>query len=336
MTHAPREAFRWQALILVVGLLLLGGKLLAWWLTSSNAILTDALESIINVLAGTFALYSLHYASRPRDRNHPYGHGKIEFLSSGLEGLLILGAGLLMIGRASYDLLAPPPITRLGWGLGLTALTGSINGLLGWLAIRQGSHLRSQVLRAEGQHLLSDAWSSLGLLLGLGLIWLTGQAWLDQVAAIAFGLLIARTGWGIMRHAVAGVMDEVDEALIEELARILQDHRQAEWIDIHNLRVIRYGSKLHVDCHLTLPWYISLERAHVEVKAVEALLARELSVEVECFIHADPCQPTSCALCLVPGCPKRQAPFHGERPAWTPERLRSQQRHSLLHLPPPG
>jgi cation diffusion facilitator family transporter len=324
-----RRAVRWQALILAVGLLLLGGKLLAWLLTGSNAVLTDALESIINVLAGALALYSLHYASRPRDVNHPYGHGKIEFLSSGLEGLLILMVGVIMIGKAAYDWLFPSPLANLDWGLLLTAITGGINGLLGLLAIREGKALRSQVLRAEGQHLLSDAWSSLGLMIGLGLIWLTQQVWLDQVAAAIFGLIIARTGWGIMRHAVAGVMDEADEEVIDELAQLLQTHRQDEWIDIHNLRVIRYGSKLHVDCHLTLPWYLSLERAHVEVKAVEALLDQALPVEVECFIHADPCQPTSCSLCPVHPCPQRQAAFAGERPAWTPELLRSQQRHRL-------
>ena len=219
-----QRAFRWQALILGIGLLLLGGKLLAWWLTGSNGVLTDALESIINVLAGAFALYSLNYASRPHDSNHPYGHGKIEFLSSGLEGLLILTAGGLMIGKAIHDLFQPGELAYLGWGVLLTASTGAVNGLLGWLAQRQGQRLNSQVLKAEGQHLLSDAWSSLGLIVGLGLIWLTDLMWLDQVVAIGFGLLIAYTGLGIMRRAVAGVMDEADEEVIDQLVPILQQH----------------------------------------------------------------------------------------------------------------
>jgi cation diffusion facilitator family transporter len=324
-----QRAFRWQALILGIGLLLLGGKLLAWWLTGSNGVLTDALESIINVLAGAFALYSLNYASRPHDSNHPYGHGKIEFLSSGLEGLLILTAGGLMIGKAIHDLFQPGELAYLGWGVLLTASTGAVNGLLGWLAQRQGQRLNSQVLKAEGQHLLSDAWSSLGLIVGLGLIWLTDLMWLDQVVAIGFGLLIAYTGLGIMRRAVAGVMDEADEEVIDQLVPILQQHRQDEWIDIHNLRVIRYGTRLHIDCHLTLPWYFSLERAHVEVKAVEALLDEQLSMEVECFIHTDPCQPSACPICPIQSCPKRQLPFVGQRRDWTAQQLRSRERHGV-------
>ncbi len=321
--RSPAAAIRGQALILAAGILLLILKLLAWFLTDSDAVLTDALESIINVLAGAFALYSLHYAARPRDHNHPYGHGKIEFLSSGLEGMLILIAGVAMIGKAVYGFFYPPELSHLDWGLALTSLTGLANGLMGHWARRQDS----LVLQAEGKHLTSDAWSSLGLLLGLGLIWLTGLRWLDQVAALVFGGVIAYTGLRVMRTAVAGVMDEVDEALIAQIARILEENRQDQWIDVHNLRVIRYGPAIHIDCHLTLPWYYSLERAHVEVKAVEQLLAQQLAGPVECFIHADPCRPISCHLCAVSDCPHRQAPYLGHRPAWTQDLLRGEQHH---------
>ena len=326
-TAVSRSLIRLQTFVLIFGALIFLVKGLAWYLTGSNAILTDAAESVINVLAGAFALYSLHYAARPRDRNHPYGHGKIEYLSSGLEGILILIAGLIMTGKAIYGFFVPTPVTHLDQGIWLTLLTGGINGLMGAYLLRQGRHHRSQILRAEGRHLLSDAWSSLGLLIGLGLIALTGYQWLDNLIAITFGLLIGFAGLRIIRVALAGVLDEADLPLIQDIADILQAGRQPHWIDLHNLRVIRYGPATHIDCHLTLPWYHDLRASHQAVKDVEALLARQLPGRVECFIHADPCRPPSCPACSLTACPQRQHPFRGERVPWTVENLQQVQQH---------
>ncbi|RMG75687.1 MAG: cation transporter [Bacteroidetes bacterium] len=324
-----RPLIRLQRLILIAGTLIFLVKILAWYLTDSNAILTDAAESVINVLAGAFALYSLYVAARPRDHNHPYGHGKIEYLSSGLEGILILLAGTIMSGKAIYGFFVPHPITHLDQGIWLTLIGGGINGLMGAYLLRKARRHRSQILRAEGRHLLSDAWSSLGLIIGLGLITLTGLVWLDNLIAIVFGLLIGYAGLRIIRTALAGVMDEADLPLIEDITRILAAGRQPHWIDLHNLRVIRYGAATHIDCHLTLPWYLNLHDSHQAVKDVEALLARELPGRVECFIHADPCRPPSCSVCSLTGCPQRQHPFRGERVSWTVDSLQQRQQHVL-------
>ncbi|GAB4429332.1 MAG: cation diffusion facilitator family transporter [Bacteroidia bacterium] len=325
-TH--NAAYRLQSWVLATGILLLAVKLFAWYLTASNAILTDALESLINVGAGAFALYSLHYAALPRDKNHPYGHGKIEFLSSGLEGIFIAMAGAAMSLKAIYNLWYPQPVAHLDWGLVLTLGTGLVNGLMGWLLLRQGRRQHSQVLAGEGQHLLSDAWSSLGLVVGLGIVAVTDWLWMDQVLTLLLGVFIIYTGVRIVRGSLGGVLDETDEVLLHQLAAILQRLRRDCWIDFHNLRIIRYGAAVHIDCHLTLPWYLSLAEAHAEVKAVEQMLRRELTEDLECFIHADPCRPTACSICALADCPKRKHPFGGERVLWTAGNLRENQYHT--------
>ncbi|MCB9183879.1 MAG: cation transporter [Flavobacteriales bacterium] len=321
-----RGHIRLQGVVLLVGIALMALKFVAWRITHSNAILSDALESIVNVVAGGFALYSLVLAAKPRDRDHPYGHGKVEFISAGIEGGLVMMAGGLIIWRAVQALLEHQHLHALDTGIALTATAGGINLIMG-LALRQrgrGSH--SITMEASGAHLLSDAWSTVAMLVGLVLIKLTGLLWLDQFFAILFAIYIIVTGLRIFRRSVAGIMDEADLELAAEVIAELERARRPQWVDLHNFRMIKYGSVLHIDCHVTLPWYYSLEEAHAEISAIEGIANGMQEREVELFIHMDPCVPASCGICALRDCPVRKAPQESTIP-WTPQTVAGNAKH---------
>lgn len=325
---SSRSNYQMQLWALILGIALMAIKFIAWWFTNSNAVLSDALESIINVVAGAFALYSLVIAAQPRDHNHPYGHGKIEFVSAGFEGALIFLAGISIIGKAIYNLQFPQPIGALDIGVILTVVTGGFNYMMGIYLERRGRKVESTIMVASGKHLQSDAWSSLGLIIGLGLVWATGWYVLDSVIAILFALLIIYTGYGLVRSAMAGIMDETDTALVAEIVEQLQAHRSPHWIDIHNLRVIKYGAHLHIDCHMTVPWYFTTREAHQEVEALERLANDNRENPVELFIHIDPCMPNSCPLCMKEDCAYRKHVFE-RRVDWTMENVVVNERHGV-------
>lgn len=325
-----KKNWNFQLWVVAIGIFLMALKFLAWWITNSNAILTDALESIINVVAGFFALYSIGLTAKPKDADHPYGHGKIEFLAAGFEGALIAVAGLLILGKSAYNLIYPQPLEKIDIGLAITAFSGLINFGLGYWLVGRGKNTRSLTVESEGKHLLSDAYSSAGILVGMGLLWFTGASWLDSVTAMIFGLFILFTGYKLLRASVSGIMDEADPEVIQHLVDILERHRRANWVDIHNLRVIRYGADIHVDCHLTVPWYFTVEQGHDEVKRLEALIQSESPMPVELFIHADPCRPPmACSICTKPDCSERKAPMEKAVP-WTLDHLLFLRNHQEL------
>ncbi|MES2559973.1 MAG: cation diffusion facilitator family transporter [Bacteroidota bacterium] len=314
--------------VLIAGIAIMLLKFIAFFITHSNAILSDALESIINVVAGAFAYYSLKVAAKPKDMDHPYGHGKIEFISAGFEGGLILLAGTIIIGKSVMNMIHPVDIHRLETGAILAIIAGASNFLLGRFLVHTGKTHASITLVADGKHLQSDAWSSLGLVLGIVCIHLTGWVWLDNVFAIIFGCVIIFTGYKLVRKSLAGLMDEADEAIINDVIRVLNEHRNANWIDIHNLRIVQYGSSYHIDCHLTLPWYNDLKVSHDELKNIEDLIATKFNNKVEFFIHPDPCLPFSCSLCLLKDCNVRQRPFE-QKVEWTSANVMRNEKHRL-------
>lgn len=280
-------------------------KFAAYFVTSSNAILTDAAESIVNVLASSFAFYSICLAALPRDKNHPYGHGKVEFFSAFVEGILILTAGILIVFKSIYNLLFPYEINALLSGTVIIAATGVINFLLGYYLIAQSRKLNSLTLYADGKHLQTDAYSSAGLVVGLLLIYYTRIYYLDSILSILLGLYIIYNGYRLFRRSIGGLMDESDFAVVEEVINILNTNRKEAWIDVHNLRTQRYGNELHIDCHLTLPYYFDLVKVHEEVSQVDVLINNKASVKTELFIHADPCLPECCHYCRMADCPVR-------------------------------
>jgi cation diffusion facilitator family transporter len=303
---------RIQRYIAFLSVILFLGKLWAWYLTGSVAILTDALESTVNVITGFIGLYSVLLAAKPRDANHPYGHGKVEFISSAIEGALIGIAGLFIVYEAIAQLIYPRAIKQLDTGIIITIIAGVINFLMGRYAVGIGRKNRSATVEAAGRHLLSDAYSTLALVIGLVLLLFTGWEWLDSVIAIAFSVFIIYTGYKVLRRSLAGIMDETDEALIKSVVQLLQQYRKPQWIDLHNLRVIQYGEVLHVDAHMTLPWYYRVCSAEKEIHSLENLIREHFGGKVELFVHIDGCMPYSCKLCAIENCPVRQETFKGQ------------------------
>ena len=316
---------KWVAAVSVV---LLAVKIIAYYSTHSVSILTDALESIVNVAAGFIGLYSLFIAAKPRDIDHPYGHGKAEFLSAAVEGTLIGSAGALILYKAIQNLINPVELEKIDYGIILVAVTAVINFLLGYYCLRVGKRNNSAALAASGKHLQSDTWSTLGIIVGLVLLYLTGEKWIDSVVAIGFGLFIMFTGYRIIRSSVAGIMDEADKNLLTKLVALLNANRKPNWIDLHNLRVIKYGSVLHMDCHLTVPWYLNVHEAHREIDALAELVRKEFGESVEFFVHSDGCLPFSCRICDKKECSERKHNFE-QRIGWTLENILQNQKHQL-------
>lgn len=290
---------------MAAGIILMLSKFTAYLITHSNAILTDAVESIVNVIASGFAFYSIYLSAQPKDENHPYGHGKVEFFSVFLEGGLIFLAGILILGKACYNVFFPEPIGNLLEGMGIIAFTGIVNFLLGTYMVRQGKLLNSLTIAADGKHLQVDSYSTLGLLIGLLLMHITGISQIDVVLSLGLGSYILYSGYQLLRKSVGGLMDESDFELIDDVVRILDAHRKNSWIDVHNLRVQRYGHEMHIDCHITLPNYFDLISVHEEVSQVDKLINKYVHVDTELFIHADPCLPACCHYCRMENCPIR-------------------------------
>jgi len=317
-----------QKWIAAISVLLLAAKFLAYYLTHSVAILTDALESIVNVAAGFIGLYSLYISAKPRDINHPYGHGKAEFLSAAIEGTLILSAGAIIIYKAVQHLIFPGPIHSIDKGIILIGITGIVNLGVGFLGVRYGRRNESLALIASGRHLVSDSYSTFGIVAGLLLISFTKLLWIDGAIAIVFGFIIIYTGYRILRRSVAGIMDEADEELLEKMVQVLNANRKENWVDLHNLRVIKYGSILHVDCHLTVPWYLNVHEAHADIDALASLIRREFGESLELFVHSDGCLYVQCPICSKSDCPVRHHPFE-KKIEWSLGNIISDKKHQL-------
>lgn len=282
-------------------------KFIAYFITHSNAVFTDALESIVNVIASSFAFYSIYLSSLPKDMNHPYGHGKVEFFSVFIEGALIFLAALFIIGKAIYNFFFPIELTNLLEGVGLVAFTALINFLLGRYLLVKSKKLNSLTLMADGKHLLTDALSTVGLVVGLLLVYFTGLIIIDIILSLILGVFILYQGYKLLRQSVGGLMDESDVQLVKDVVDVLQQHRKDPWIDIHNLRLQRYGANLHLDCHVTLPNYFDLNKVHEEVSEIDKLINEKVGLKTEFFIHADHCLPQCCHYCNVKNCPIRSS-----------------------------
>ncbi|WP_298061574.1 cation diffusion facilitator family transporter [uncultured Rikenella sp.] len=305
---------RVQAGLVILSAGLMAGKFLAFFLTDSVGILTDAMESIVNVTAGLITLYSLHLAAKPQDAGHPFGHGKAELISASAEGLMIAAAGVLILIEAVRRLFEPSMPQRLDVGIVVVAASGLANWIAGWYSIRMGRRYDSIALVAGGKHLQSDTWSTVGLVAGLLLLYFTRIPWIDSALALIFGTLIGITGIQILRKTIGGLMDKADRQVLERIVRLVSEHRQTEWIDVHNLKAIRYGSLLYVDCDLTLPWYYNIAQGHDASEALKNTLKNGFGSRVLVSIHSDSCREKHCAHCQVCDCPYRRQPFRELQP----------------------
>jgi cation diffusion facilitator family transporter len=276
LSHAEKDRLRLRlvaiSLSLLVGASLMGIKFYAYRITHSSAILSDALESIINVVASAFALGSILFAAKPPDESHPYGHGKIEYFSAGFEGALIVLAALGIFKTGVSHILQPREMPQLQIGLLLILGAGLVNLILGVGLVRIGKRTASLALVADGKHVLTDVYTSAGVFLGLFLVHYTAWYWLDGTVACLVGLHILISGGKLVRQAFAGLMHATDPDLLKEISSLLDEHRKDVWIDIHQLRAWRSGSIVHIDFHLILPGDYSLEQAHAEAKQLEKII----------------------------------------------------------------
>jgi cation diffusion facilitator family transporter len=281
----------------VVGMVLMGLKFLGFWITGSSAILSDALESIINVVASGFGLGSVVFSAKPADESHPYGHGQIDFFSAGFEGALIIAAAIGIFYEGLKQILNPHSLPHLEQGLFFLFIAGAGNLILGVVLLRVGKRTKSLVLEADGIHLLTDVLTSGAVLIGVAVVYFTGWYRFDGIVACFAGLNIIYWGSKLVRQAFGGLMHASDPHLLDEICDVLVRHKKDMWIDVHRLRAWKSGKRVHVDFHLVLPRDISLESAHREVKELEAILSENFGGWADVLIHLDPCIDPECPVC---------------------------------------
>ncbi len=307
-------------LSLVIGILLLGLKFLTYRMTNSSAVLSDALESIVNVAAAAFASISIWMAAKPPDPDHPYGHGKIEYFSAGFEGALIMVAAAGIFYTGARHAIIPHELPNLEKGMLILLAASVINLMLGLFLIRTGRRTDSVALVADGHHILTDVYSSAAVLVGLLLVRLTGWLRLDGVIACIVGIQILITGGRLVRQSFSRLMDASDPELLTRIAKLLERHRRQDWVDIHQLRAWRAGAIVHIDLHLVLPSDLTLEAAHQEAKLVEALLIDAFVGNASVLVHMDPCAPEECPICGRPTCDQRSN-HQATHTFWSRQRL---------------
>lgn len=294
-----------QSWIIAIGVVLLLSKFVAFIVTNSVGILTDAMESIVNVAAGIISLYSLKMAAKPKDEAHPFGHGKSELISASIEAILIIVAGSMIVWEGFNRLSSPEMPQKLDLGIVLIAVAGVINYVMGMISIRIGKQHNSMALIAGGKHLQSDTYSTVGLVAGLVLLYITEIWWIDSALALVFGSIIIFTGISILRKTVENLMDKADFKLLDDMLGTINDHRHEDWIDIHNTKMIRYGSYFYIDCDLTMPWYYNIRQGHDTCDSLKSIILQHYSDRVIVSVHSDSCDERHCPGCAMKECPHR-------------------------------
>lgn len=296
----------WSALL--ASCLISGVKLWGWQITNSQAVYSDFLESIVNIVAGVLAILVIRYSSKPADRGHPYGHGKIEYFSAAFEGGLIAFAAVMIFFEAIPALLADRPLNSLGLGAAIVVVCGLGNMILGKILQTVGRRVGSPALIANGQHIFSDFVTSAGVAIGLVLAYLTGLNWLDPLVAMVVGIHLGWTGLKVVRRSVAGLLDEEDKEIIEAFANHLKTVDFGGVIQIHHTRIVRAGRFHHIDAHAVVPEFWDIAIAHDRTEAFEARLMDKYPQPGELHLHVDPCRRVYCRECDAADCPIRARP----------------------------
>lgn len=296
-------------LSLVVSVFLSILKFWAYKETNSQAIFSDALESLVNIIAAIFALVVIFYATKPADEDHPYGHGKAEFLSSIFEGGLIAFAAIAIFYEGIKTLIAGTTIQHVDLGIAITLFTGGVNLALGLFLKYVGKKKLSAALEANGLHVLSDAYTSFGIIIGLYLVRWTGILWLDPMIAMVFATWLAISGFRIARKATDVLMDAEDPEVLKQLAGVFEKFRTPAIIQIHHAKVIRAGRYHHIDAHVVLPEFLTVQDIHRELDRFENKVIEAYAFNGEMNFHVDPCRRVYCDVCSYEPCPVRQQPF---------------------------
>ncbi|MEO5929761.1 MAG: cation diffusion facilitator family transporter [Candidatus Kapaibacterium sp.] len=288
-----------------VGILMFAMKTGAYFITDSAAILSDAMESVVHVVATCVALYSIMLVGRPADRKHPYGYGKVEYFSAGLEGALIFLAAMAICYAAVDAIIRGNHPKSLDVGAWVVGIAGAINLGLGVYLIRTGRRTNSLVLIADGKHVLTDSYTSIGVLVGVLLVHFTKITILDPIFAIAVGLNIIWTGYQLISESIRGLMNTTDPGTLQKTVEVVNRHRTPDMIDMHRLRSWSAGERRFIDFHLTLPFYLQLQKSHAIQDALHDAISHEFSDQAEVMLHLDPCTFTCCVICGKPDCPVR-------------------------------
>lgn len=309
---------RWGRNLLLFNLALTAAKIAAWWMTRSAAIFSDALESVANIATASLALYALWLAAKPRDKDHPYGHGKVEYFSSGIEGTLILVAGVTITVISVQNAFRASQLVeaKLTLGLAIEILVALVLWAFGTISVTRGKKLESPTIISGGEHLRADAITTFGVVAGLIVVKLTGWTRLDPIVAGLFGLVVVRNGFLLLRDAIGGLMDEANPALLDEIAKVLERTRRPGWSTPHHTKVHRLGQTVHIDLHLVFPRFWTIEQAHDGTEQVEVALCEVFGNRTDVMIHSEPCRPTSCSLCDLADCHLREAALTLHKP-WT-------------------
>lgn len=304
-----RQRLIWGMVAILGNALILAVKWYAYRITGSTALKSDAIESIVNVVASAFALSAVIYAEKPADSDHPYGHGKLEFFSSVFEGGLVTFAAIVIGYESVLAILSGPELRELNRGLWVSAGAGLLCAGLGLLLRSVGRRLRSVAIESDGIHVLSDFWTTAGTVVGLGIVKATGWTWADPVIGLLVALFLVRAGIKIVGSASAALLDAYDPMLVAQVVGSMKRELSPEIIAVHELRVMRSGRHIHVDVHLVVPEFLSTRDSHDRVERFCAQTLKTMDVEGEFHPHVDPCMRMYCSVCSVADCPIRAHPF---------------------------
>jgi len=314
MNAIRKPRLRATFISILAGSAILVLKFIAYRMTGSAALKSDAYEGVVNVVAASFALGAILFAEQPTDKDHPYGHGKIEHFSAAFEGGLISLAAILIVYEGVLSWISYEPLKSLDIGLVVTLVSGLLNGALGWYLMSRGRTLKSAALEADGHHVMSDFYTTLGLIAGVGVVWFTGLRWLDSAIAIVMGVWLLRTGFLLVRRASGALLDLEDPATVKSLVAEFNSDRPNEIITMHGLRTLRSGRHTHVDVHLVIPEYLPIKQAHSLVEDYGKDVLKRLGMEGEFHSHVDPCYQAYCSGCTVTACSIRKEPSAGRKP----------------------
>ncbi len=292
---------------LIVGGFMFISKISAYLLTGSSAIFSDAAESVVHVAATSMALYSIYLSSKPADEDHLYGHGNVEYFSAGVEGLLIIVAAITIIYSSGHDLIFGVTTQKLGIGTTIIGVAGLVNLALGLYLVKKGKQTNSLTLVADGKHVLTDSYTSIGVVIGLILVLITGFTLLDPLIAILVALNILFTGYKLMRESVGGLMHETDKGTLAIIVNKIKEVKKEYWIDLHHLRFWKSSDRVYIDFHLILPYYFTVKESHLEEEYIEHHFETILP-NSGVRIHMDYCKENVCKYCGFKECKERLEP----------------------------
>ena len=270
MSNTPVNLTKFAWMSIVVSIVVFGMKIAAWWATGSVGLLSDALESTVNIFAAVIALFALRTAMKPADAMHHFGRGKAEYFSASIEGFMILLAALIIVYTAIERIISPRPLEQIGWGLTISTIAALINGGTALILLRAGKLHRSPVLVADGKHLLTDVWTSVGVIVGVGLVVVTGWDRLDGVVAMAVGLNIIVTGINLLRSSTAGLMDKaLSDDVPLKIVQVLTKYESDE-VKFHALQTREAGRQRFVSMHVLVPGAWTIQKGHDLSENLEA------------------------------------------------------------------